>query len=499
MSLKSLLSKPFAWYAVRQMKKWMADPLGTQMDTFHYLLKSAAGTFFGREHRFKTLQTHSDFISSVPVRDYEGFINYIEKITHGEKDVLWPGLPLYFAKTSGTTSGVKYIPLTKESMPFHIQAARNALLCYIYETGNTSFVDGKMIFLQGTPVMDKKGVIPAGRLSGIVAHYVPRYLQRNRMPSWNINCIEDWETKVNAIADETLKEDMRLISGIPSWVLMYFDILLAKTGKKTIAEIFPQFSLFVHGGVNYEPYRVKFEKTISRKIDSVETYPASEGFIAFQDSQKEEGLLLQLNSGMFYEFIPADEFFSENPKRIWLKDVELGVNYALVMNTNAGLWGYSIGDTVKFVSKNPYRIQVTGRLTHYTSAFGEHVIAGEVESALREACAAENVRVTEFHVAPQISPSGGGLPYHEWFIEFDKKPNDPERFALKIDSALQEKNLYYSDLIKGRVLQRLKITSVRKNGFIDYMKSIGKLGGQNKAQRLANDRAVADILALFFE
>jgi hypothetical protein len=317
------------------------------------------------------------------------------------------------------------------------------------------------------------------------------------MPSWETNCIEDWETKVNAIVEETINEDMVVISGIPSWVQMYFEKLAAKANKP-VGEIFKNFNLFIYGGVNYEPYRAKFENLIGRKVDSIELFPASEGFFAYQDSQSEKGMLLLLNSGIFYEFIKADEFFTENPKRYTIDEVELGVNYVLIISTNAGLWGYNIGDTVQFTSLKPYRVIVSGRIKHYISAFGEHVIGKEVESALQEAMEGTDVRVNEFTVAPQITPTEG-LPYHEWFIEFDseesEQPNNLEDFALKIDNAMRKQNVYYDDLIVGNVLRTLVITKVPKNGFQEYMKSIGKLGGQNKLPRLSNDRKIAQ----FFE
>lgn len=494
MGLKAALSKPFAALVNYQLNKLRKNAVALQQNTFLKLIAQAKDTDFGRDHNFAGIKTYDDFKKNVPVRDYEDLRNYIDRVVDGQENVMWPGKPSYLAKTSGTTSGVKYIPISKESMPEHIKAARNALLNYIHETGKTNFVDGSMIFLQGSPIMAEKHGIQVGRLSGIVAHHVPQYLQKNRKPSYEVNCIEDWEQKVDAIVDETLNEDMRLISGIPPWCQMYFDRLSAKTGGKKIKDIFPNFKLFVYGGVNYEPYRAKIEESIGFAIDTIETYPASEGFIAFQDSQKDKGLLLLAGSGIFYEFIPVDEYFDANPTRLQLKDVELNKNYALILNTNAGLWGYSIGDTVKFISKDPYKIVVSGRIKHYISAFGEHVIGEEVEHALLSVAKAENIDITEFTVAPQVNPPQGELPYHEWFIEFGTEPKDMEAFRLKVDEALQKKNIYYFDLIKGSILQPLKITSLKKNAFIDYMRSKGKLGGQNKVPRLANDRKIADEL-----
>ncbi|MDN5284819.1 MAG: hypothetical protein JWR38_1093 [Mucilaginibacter sp.] len=494
MGLKSALGKVFAALVNRELNQLRKNALPLQQKTFTDLIHTAKDTSFGREHHFEQISNYDDFKKKVPINDYEDLRPYIDRVVNGEENVLWPGKPAYLAKTSGTTSGVKYIPISKESMPEHIKAARNALLSYIHETGNVDFVDGKMIFLQGSPVLSVKAGVSTGRLSGIVAHHVPAYLQKNRLPSYEVNCIEDWEQKVDAIVEETFNQDMRLISGIPPWCQMYFDRLSAKTGGKKVKDIFPNFKLYVHGGVNYEPYRARMEESIGTKIDAIETYPASEGFIAFQDSQKEKGLLLLVDSGIFYEFIPSEEYFNENPTRINLKDVELDKNYALIMNTSAGLWGYSLGDTIKFVSKNPYKIVVTGRIKHYISAFGEHVISEEVEQSLMSAAQQEGVEITEFTVAPQVNPPAGQLPYHEWFIEFASAPADLQAFSLKVDKMLQKKNIYYFDLIKGNILQPLVIQSLQKDAFINYMRSQDKLGGQNKVPRLANDRKIADVL-----
>ncbi len=494
MGLKSLLAKPFASKVAASIRLSSLNAVQCQDEIFKQLIHEAGSTLFGSDHRFPLIHSHDDFIHQVPVQDYEGLKPYIEKIKAGDPDILWKGKPLYFAKTSGTTSGVKYIPLTKESIPNHINSARNALLLYINETKNTDFINGKMIFLQGSPELQLINGINTGRLSGIVYHFVPGYLLKNRMPSYETNCIEDWETKVDAICDETLDAKMSLISGIPPWVLMYFEKLIEKTGKEFIKDIFPYFSLFVYGGVNYEPYRNKIESIVGKKIDSIETYPASEGFIAFQDSQYEPGLLLNVDSGIFFEFIPANEIWNDHPTRLTLKDIELDVNYALLINNNAGLWGYNIGDTIKFVSKDPYRIVVTGRTKHFISAFGEHVISEEVEFALLKAATEQQVDIVEFTVAPNVTPEEGGLPYHEWFIEFGSPVADLEAFAKKIDFFLKEKNIYYKDLIEGKILRPLKITLVEHDGFRNYMKSQGKLGGQNKVARLSNDRTLANEL-----
>lgn len=493
MSIKAAAARLFAKKIYADTQKWARDPVGSQQRVFEKLIKSAQNTEFGADHYFGSIKTYADFAANVPVRDYEQLKSYVDKVVAGHENILWKGKPLYFAKTSGTTSGAKYIPLTKESLPHHIEAARNAILHYIHETGKATFVDGKMIFLQGSPLLETKHGIKFGRLSGIVAHFVPKYLQKNRMPSWATNCIEDWETKVDAIVEETYHQDMSVISGIPSWVQMYFEKLQQKEGRK-IGNIFKNFNLFIYGGVNFEPYRAKFENLIGRKVDSIELFPASEGFFAYQDSQKDQGMLLLLNSGIFYEFIKSDEFFTENPKRYTIGEVEIGVNYVLIISTNAGLWAYNIGDTVQFTSTAPYRVIVSGRIKHYISAFGEHVIGKEVEQALKDAMSGTDVRVNEFTVAPQITPVDG-LPYHEWFIEFENEPQDLKSFADQIDNSMRRQNVYYDDLIVGKVLRKLVVSPVCNGGFNEYMKSEGKLGGQNKIPRLSNDRKIADFLA----
>jgi len=492
MSIKSFLSIYFARFIVQKNLAWKNNAVKAQENLLKNLLKTAKNTKFGFDHNFAEIKNYDDFKKNVPIRDYEDLSSYIENIKKGEANILWPGKPIYFCKTSGTTSGTKYIPITKESMPCHLNSARDAILSYIVETKNTSILNGKMIFLQGSPELTKTGDILTGRLSGIVAHHIPSYLKTNRLPSYSVNCIENWEKKVDAIVDETYNQNMTLISGIPPWVQMYFEKLQLKSNS-FIKDIFPNFDLFIYGGVNFQPYKKTFEKLIGKKVDGVELYPASEGFIAYQDSQKEPGMLLCVDNGIFYEFIESENYFKDRQERLSLKDISLNVNYVIILNTNAGLWGYNIGDTVKFVSKNPYRIIVSGRLKHFTSAFGEHVIAEEIEKSLEKALKIEYAEVNELHIAPEVNPNNG-LPFHCWFIEFRKEPENLEKFATILDLELQKLNSYYKDLISGGVLKKLEIFLVKKNGFRDYMDSVGKLGGQNKVPRLANDKTLADKL-----
>ncbi|RKE78831.1 GH3 auxin-responsive promoter family protein [Chryseobacterium sp. AG363] len=466
-----------------------------QEDLLLSLVKTAQKTLFGREHDFENIHSVKEFQDRVPVADYEDLKPYIERVKKGQSNILWTETPEYFAKTSGTTSGSKYIPISKEGMPFQIAGAQSALFHYISKKNNADFVNGKMIFLQGSPELEEVFGIKTGRLSGIVAHHIPNYLQKNRLPSWETNIMEDWETKVDKIIEETEHENMTLISGIPPWLIMYFEKLTEKHGKK-IKQLFPNLQLIVTGGVNYEPYRDKMEDLLGGKVDIVQTFPASEGFFAFQDDYTKEGLLLLTNHGIFYEFVPLEEYGKPGARRLTLKEIELHKDYALILTTNSGLWAYSIGDVVRFISKDPYRVLVSGRTKHFTSAFGEHVIAFEVEEAMKATLEKHPAQITEFHLAPQVNPAEG-LPYHEWLIEFEKEPEHLEAFRDELDQQLRARNTYYDDLISGNILQKLQITRLAKNAFHEYAKSQGKLGGQNKTPRLANDRKIANLLEIY--
>jgi phenylacetate-coenzyme A ligase PaaK-like adenylate-forming protein len=494
MSLKTKIVYPIAKLLSKKVEREALNALKCQEKIRKRLVRAAKKTRFGKDHQFAKIKSYEDFKRLVPLADYEDLKPYIYRINAGQSNVLWKGKPKYYAKTSGTTSGAKYIPLTKESIPNHFGTARNAIFHYVATTGKADFMDGKMMFLSGSPTLEAHYNIPTGRLSGISNHLIPGWLKKSQMPSYATNCIEDWEQKLDEIVLETVNEDMRLISGIPPWVQMYYERLLEYTGKKTVLEVFPNFSMFVYGGVNYEPYRAKLEALVGAKIPSVETYPASEGFLAFQDQQDDAALLLNVNSGIFFEFVPLKETAKEQPERFSLGEIELGIQYAVILNTNAGLWGYKIGDTLEFVSKNPYRIKVTGRVKHFISAFGEHVIAKEVETAILDVAAMKGTQIIEFTVAPQVHPANQAAPYHEWFVAFDAIPDNLEGFAKAVDLKMQAQNVYYKDLRDGNVLQNLKIRPLYPEAFRNYMKSIGKLGGQNKVPRLSDNRNIANQL-----
>jgi hypothetical protein len=492
MALKAAFSRPLAALLHHRYQQWLRRPVATQKRVLMNLIGQAQATAFGRDHDFGSIGGGADLASQVPVRDYEALAPYFQRVQQGEADVLWPGRPLYLAKTSGTTSGAKYIPLTSASIPNHINGARDALLTYVHHTGKAQFLDGRLMFLSGSPELSIVNGIRTGRLSGIVNHHVPAYLRRSQLPSYTTNCIDDWEQKLDRIVDETITQPMSLISGIPPWVQMYFDRIVQRTGRP-IKDIFPDFDLFVYGGVNFEPYRAKLFETIGRPVDSIELFPASEGFLAFQDEPGNPGLLLLLDAGIFFEFIPAERFFEPNPPRLTIADVELDKQYALVLNSNAGLWGYSIGDTVRFVSLSPHRVVVSGRIKHFLSAFGEHVIGEEVEQTLREVMTQfPEVEVVEFTVAPRVSTNPNEPSQHEWLMEFARPPHDTAAFAAALDTGLRRRNTYYDDLLGGNILAPLRLTSLPQGAFQRYMKSLGKLGGQNKVPRLSNDRGVAD-------
>lgn len=491
MSIKSFVTKYYAKYKAKEFYRMANQAVECQNIIFEDLIDFAKDTYFGKAHQFASIKTYEDFKEAVPIRTYEDGKHFFDLAVEGKSNILWPGKPLYFAKTSGTTSGSKLIPITQESIHNHITGAKMVLLCSTYHRNTSDFVNGKMIFMSGSPTLENINGVLTGRLSGIVNHHIPNYLQKNQVPSWETNCIEDWEKKVDAIVNETIGIDMTLISGIPPWVLMYFERLLEKTGKQTIKEVFPNFDIFVQGGVNYEPYRAKLDSIIGGKIAMLETYPSSEGFIAFQDTIDFEGLILNTNAGIFFEFVPANEIINKNPTRLRLQDVKVNVNYALVLTTNAGLWAYDLGDTVKFISTNPYRIIVTGRTKHFISAFGEHVIAEEVDRALIDTASKHHAEVIEFHVAPIVNHD---RPHHQWMIAFDKLPNDIENFAHDLDYLLQQSNSYYKDLRVGNMLSCLQIKVMQSDAFRKYMKTKGKLGGQHKVPRLANNQDLADEL-----
>ena len=492
--MKSWLIYPYAIWIKKQVVSERSTALIDQEDIFKILIQHGRDTAFGKDHGLADVDRYEAYAQRVPVRDYEGLKGYFDRQVAGEGDVLWPGRPKYYAKTSGTTSGIKYIPITHDSLPNHINTARKALMTYAAQEGHRRLFDGKVMFLSGSPVLSDIGGVSTGRLSGIVNHEIPSWLKGNQLPSWETNCIEDWESKVDLVVNETMRQDLRLISGIPPWVQMYFERLLAATGASCVKDVFPHLQLFMYGGVNYEPYRSAIEALIGERIDSIELYPASEGFLAYQDTLSHQGLLLNTRSGIFFEFVPLKDMYQDHPPRLRLSDVSVGVDYVVILTTNAGLWAYNLGDTVRFVSLDPYRLVVSGRVKHFISAFGEHVIGKEVEEAMQITCSVYDASVREFTVAPQVNPPKGAQPYHEWFVEWERPPLDILEFAKRLDQELCRQNVYYQDLIDGAIPRSLVITSVPQDTFTAYMRRQGKLGGQNKVPRLSNDRILVEAL-----
>lgn len=480
----------------KQIEFMSQHPHQFQEAIFTTLMNKGKNTIFGKERGFADVKSHQDYIRAVPIQDYEMIRPYMDRVIAGEKHVLWPGVPKYIVATSGTTGGVKNIPISKDSLPYHYNTARNAVFNYCLKYGLLRIFDGKLLFLSGSPELTKMGDILTGRLSGIVNHQVPRWLKYNQVPSYSTNTIEDWEEKINKIVEESLSENMTMISGIPPWVLMYYEKLLERSGQRTVRELFPKFELAVYGGVNFKPYEERFANLIGDHMHYIDTYPSSEGFVAFQDIQGDAGLLLNVNGGVFFEFVPADQIHDTNPDRLTLRDVEVDKDYAIIMNNNAGLWASRLGDIVSFVSTEPYRLLIKGRVEHFISAFGEHIIAGEVESAMGTAISGTGIRVSEFTVAPQVNPIDKGLPYHEWFVELEEEYSmvDLAAFRRILDQCMQQINFHYKDLITGKVIRPLELTVLPKGSIHEYLRSQGKLGGQNKIPRLSNTRIIADQL-----
>ncbi len=492
--------KQVARISTKQLQKQVENPIEFQQKWFRKLLKIGKQTLFGREHNLEAIKDYNSFVSSVPLCKYEDLLPYINKIKEGKPDILWKGLPAYFAKTSGTTAGAKYIPLTMEQLTLQIKAARQALFNYVVQTGDAQLFNGKMLFLSGSPDVEKVGKIYAGRLSGIVHRHIPKWALRNRLPSYEINRITDWNKKVDAIIDEVLQvaQQLTLISGIPPWIQMFLERIVERTGRMPF-QLFPNLRVYVHGGVQFAPYERVLRELLGEKVVFIETFPASEGFFAFQDvlDAPEKGLILLPDSGIFYEFIPFEEIDNDNPKRLTLDQVQTGKVYEMVLSTNAGLWAYRLGDLIRFTSVNPYRVRVVGRTSQYISAFGEHVIIEEIENALNEALKKAGGKVRDFHVAPQVTPADNTRPYHEWFIEFIQMPENMQLFIEQLDKALQKQNPYYKDLRDGLILDLPRVRILPEGSFHAYLDSIGKLGGQFKVPRVSNNRKHADPLSKY--
>lgn len=475
----------------KKMMRWVNNPHKTQNRIFKKLMLTLSKTEFGKEKGIFSKISYKEFCEKISIQDYESLRPYIEKIKEGKKNILWKGLPKYFAKTSGTTSGMKYIPISKESMPTHVGTAKLATLVYIYRYKKPELLWGKILFLQGSPILEETGGIPSGRLSGIVAHYVPKLLQLNKVPTKKTNSISNWENKTQKIAKEIYEKDLRIIGGIPPWIIGFFEKLQEIEGsKKNICDIFPNLGLYIYGGLNYKPYEQRILNLIGKKIDTLELFPASEGFYAFQDIQGDGSMLLQLNSGIFYEFIELKLFNTEKQKRLTIAQVKKDVDYVLIISTNAGLWAYNTGDVVRFKSLKPYKLIVSGRVKHYISAFGEHVIAEEIDNSIIHISEKYKIEISEFTVGPKISSEKNGC--YIWAIQAEIEPAILEKVARDLDFKLSEQNQYYKDLLEGDIISPCKIILLKKGIFKKYLEKKGKYGGQNKVVRLSNDLKIIE-------
>ena len=492
MGISSFIIKTLSRKTFKRVIGEQSLAISNQNALFKKIISRGVNSLFGKNLDIKANLDYDSFSKLVPISTYEDYRDYISLISHGKKNILTHGRPMCFAITSGTTSGTKYIPLTKEMWRHQSNSIKDLLLLYAHQTSNYDYVRSGMMFIQGSPELKYFNQVPFGRLSGIAARHVPFFLKNNRYPSMATNKIPNWNDKINAIVSETHNKKMKIIGGIPPWVMTYFDCLLEYTGKHHVKEVFPDLSLYIHGGTSFDAYRKTFLNTCG-PIDTLEVYPASEGFFAFQNNLYDESLLLLINRGVFYEFITLSNFQKKKMERIPLEGVELNIDYVLIVTTVAGLWAYNTGDTVRFVSKNPYKIVFSGRASQFCSAFGEHVIEKEIQAALKIAVKNVGGTVSEFSVCPKVG-SGRETSRHEWFIEFLEKPKSITDFEAVLQNSMKKQNIYYKDLFDSGVIGVLKIILVKKGGFSSYMKSIGKFGGQNKCPHLLNDRRIADFL-----
>jgi len=492
MALSSFILKILAQKQYKKSSLMQASAIKDQSVVLKTILKRGARSLFARDLNLSKKTTYHKFKQNTPITDYEYIKPYVRKISEGKKNVLTQGAPAYFAITSGTTSGTKYIPLTKEMMSFQTQAIKELLLLYAYQANSYIISNVGMMFIQGSPELKYFNQIPYAKLSGIAARHIPFFLKKNRYPSMKTNCISNWSEKISKIVEETHNKDMSIIGGIPPWVLTYFESLLNYTNKKNVLDVFPNLKLYIHGGTCFDSYRDSF-LNFCGNIDTLEVYPASEGFFAYQNILQEQGLLLLTNHGVFYEFIKLEDYKKGGRGRICLEDVVKDVDYVMIVSTIAGLWAYNTGDTVRFVSTKPYKILFSGRESQFCSAFGEHVIEKEVQLALKKTIELVGGSVAEFSVCPCVLERPK-LSHHIWFVEFIKKPSNLNLFTKTLNEELENQNIYYKDLIVSGVIGPLKVFCVKKGGFNEYMKSIGKFGGQNKCPHLSNDTKIGDFL-----
>ena len=500
MKLLSPAISTMARFRHGQIEQWSQDPIAAQRNVLQDLVTHAQYTEFGMKHGFNDLFTIRKFKEAVPIQEYDDLKPYIERLMAGEENLLWNTPVNWFAKSSGTTSDKsKFIPITKESLEdCHFLAAKDVLTLYYFSNPESDLLTGKSLVIGGShQVHQVNEDIQYGDLSAVLLQNTPFWGGWIRTPELSIALLDEWETKIEKLAQSTIEENVTSIAGVPTWTLVLLRRILEITGKSCIKEVWPGLELYIHGGVSFTPYKEQFEKIIGAPIHYLEMYNASEGFFAAQDRLDEEGMILFLQHGIFYEFMPVEEYGKENPKTIGLNKVELGKHYALVISTNGGLWRYLIGDTIQFISLKPFRVKVSGRLKHFMNAFGEEVIVDNSDKAIAAACEKCNAIVNDYTAAP-LYFSEGNNGAHEWLIEFEKSPDDLSQFIFELDTALKNANSDYEAKRQKDIALRMPVVhAVEKGVFTNWLKQKGKLGGQHKVPRLSNDRKYMDEIKQF--
>lgn len=491
MGLKNFLTKQYLLPRLKRIEYATSHPFEVQEEILMRLLMENQHTEFGKIHHFEDIHTPDQF-AKIPVQDYESLKPYILRTYNGEQNLLLHEPIKWFSKSSGTTEDKsKFLPVSLTSLEeTHYRAGKDVAALFLNNHPDTNIFDGKCFVLTGSVRPNSEnGKAFAGDISGVLIENLPTWVQMLRTPKKEIALIADWEEKMDLICKEIIKENVTYISGVPSWMLVILNRILAETGKSDIREVFPNLELFIHGAVRFEPYKSQFQQIIPHSdMYYYDSYNASEGFFALQDTDEQGEMLLMMDYGIYYEFIPFEELGSANPKTIQLKDVELDRNYALLITTNSGLWRYMIGDTIKFTSLNPFKICITGRTKHFINAFGEEVVIENAEKAIAYACEKNDAHIHDFTVAP-IFQQGTQAGAHEWLIEFEKEPSNLAQFIIDLDSHLQKINSDYEAKRKGNYALNLPVIRILpKNTFYSWLKSKGKLGGQHKVPRLSNTR-----------
>lgn len=500
MNITKIISRAFD-SRLKEIDLYTSQPGDIQHRVLTRLLGQAANTEWGKKYDYKTIRNYNDFKNRLPVQTYEEVKPYVERLRAGEQNLLWPSEIRWFAKSSGTTNDKsKFLPVSKEALQdIHYRGGKDAAALYFRINPESRFFSGKGLILGGSlsPNLNSNHSM-VGDLSAILIQNVSPAINFVRVPSKKIALMGEWESKIEAITNSTIHTNVTSLSGVPSWYLVLIKRILAKTGKQTLEEVWPNLEVFFHGGVAFTPYREQYKQVIHKPdMRYMETYNASEGYFGTQNDLSDPAMLLMIDYGIFYEFMPLEEVGKENPRTYCLEEVELNKNYALIISTSCGLWRYMIGDTVKFTSKNPYKFVITGRTKHFINAFGEELIVDNAENGLARACAATGAQVAEYSAAPVFMDEQAKCR-HQWLIEFAKMPDSIERFAAILDATLKEVNSdYEAKRWKDIALQPLEVVTARKGLFHEWLAKKGKLGGQHKVPRLSNNREyIEDMLAL---